>query len=83
MAELIQHILSLPQNQQLAIVQAIVANIQVHSTTTLEGSADVNEAQLQRIESIIEAHNAGKIPSYTEDEFWQHIEKVKETRKNG
>lgn len=61
MAELIQHVWSRPQPTQLAIMQAIIANMQAREEQVPTLTDEDKQDQLERMEKIVIEMEAGRI----------------------
>lgn len=81
MAELIQHILSLPQPTQLAIMQAILANMQANQEPAPGLTGEVSKYQIDRVEQIIREIESGRMAVLSKEDAWAEIRARKAARK--
>lgn len=77
-AELLQHILSLPQAEQLAIVQAIVSNLQSQDSN----SAELLAKQFEYAEGIANALDAKQMEQIPLSDFHEELP-ARSLKRNG
>ncbi|MEL6649442.1 MAG: hypothetical protein AAFQ87_01430 [Bacteroidota bacterium] len=76
MAELLQHILSLPQIEQLAIVQAIVSNLQSNDPE----AQDILDKQVAYAEQIARQIDQNEMKSIPLHDFQKEMQTRREKR---
>lgn len=81
MAEIIQHILSLPRLQQIAIIQAITAQWQIEEGQQNKEQEDILSRQLAYVEAVSEEVKNGNMATISFEDYKKKIESSSTSRK--